>query len=107
MVGWIIAVAVAVFAQHLPSESASDFVEPVDRAGRAWDAAVIVAFGVAVVGVAFGLAVELARGAAVGVGVDVVDVALVGGHIAAALVLAVAVADFDGSSELAGERASV
>ncbi len=72
MVGWIVVVAVAVFAQHLPSESASDFVEPVDRAGRAWDAAVIVAFGVAVVGVAFGLAVELARGAAVGVGPDTI-----------------------------------
>ena len=91
----------------MPSESASDFVEAVDGAGEAWYAAVVVAVGVAVVWLAFGFAVELAGGAAVGVWVDVVDVALVGGDVAAAFVLAVAVADFDGSSESAVEGASV
>ena len=103
----IVGFVVGLFSEELPSESAADFVEFVDGAGGAWGAAVVVAVGVAVVGVAFGSGVELAGGAAVGVGVDVVDVALVGGDVAAALVLAVAVADFDSASESADEGALV
>jgi len=107
VVGFVVGFLVGLFSEELPSEAAADFVEFVDGAGGAWGAAVVVAVGVAVVGVAFGFGVELVGGAAVGVGVDVVDVAVVGGYVAAALVLAVAVADFDGSSESAGEGASV
>ena len=103
----VVGFVVGLFSEELPSESAADFVEFVDGAGGAWCAAVVVAVGVAVVGVAFGFAVELVGGAAVGVRVDVVDVAVVGGDVAAALVLAVAVADFDSASESADEGALV
>ena len=67
----------------------------------------VVAFAVAVVRLALELAVELAGRTVRGVRNDVIDVALVGGHVAAAVVPAVAVADFDGSPEGAGEAASV
>jgi hypothetical protein len=50
---------------------------------------------VAVVGAAFESAVVLGGGAAVGVGLDVVDVAVVGGFVTTGGVLAVAVARFD------------
>ena len=56
----------------------------------------MVVFGaVAVVGPALDLGVELCRLAAVGGGDDVVDVAVLGGHVTAGGVLAVPVADFD------------
>ena len=108
MIGRVgISIVVAVFSEHPPSESAADLVEAVDRATRPRDASVVVAVGVAVVRVALGLAVELTGRAVVRVRVDVVDVALVGGYVAAALVLAVPVANLHSTSERPGERAPV
>jgi hypothetical protein len=60
-------------------------------------AGLLVVFGlVAVVGAAFDLAVVLGGETSVDVGLDVVDVAIVGGFVIARGVLAVAVADLDG-----------
>ena len=59
----------------------------------------LVVFGfVAVVGAAFDFGVLLGGFAAVGVGLFVVDVAVVGGFVAARGVLAVAVTDLDRSA---------
>ena len=67
----------------LPADAGAEFVESGDRSFGLWSGVVVVLVGVAVVGRAFEAAVELRGRPAAGVGDDVVDVAPIGGFVAA------------------------
>jgi len=89
-----------------PADAGAEFVESVD--GAVWARGVVAGVaevGEAVVGVAAEVAAELAGVAAFCVGDDVVDIALVGGDVAPRGVLAVLVADLDGTAQGAAEGA--
>ena len=67
---------------HSPAELGAEVVEVIDGSFGQWGAAVVVESVVAIVGAAFDFGVPLAGGTAVGVGDDVVDVAVVGRGVA-------------------------
>jgi hypothetical protein len=84
--------------EELPAEAGAEVVEVGDVVWWWSFGGGVVEVAVAVVGGALEAAVALVGGAAVGPGGDVVDVAALGGGVAAGGVLAVAVADFDGAA---------
>ena len=90
-----------------PSNAGAKDVQTSDVASGQWDRVVVVAIGVAVVSGAFEAPVELAGFAAGGPRHDVVDVALLGGDVAARRVLAVPVTDLDRAPQCTGEGAAM